>query len=45
MLSPTGNPALDAGVENPIFFNDNTDMLLGDAKETCEKIKSALSEL
>ena len=34
-----------AGVENPIFFNDNTDMLLGDAKDTCEKIKSALSEL
>ena len=34
-----------AGVENPIFFNDHPDMLLGDAKDTCEKIKSALSEL
>lgn len=27
-----------AGVENPVFLKDNTDMLLGDAKDTCEKL-------
>ena len=27
-----------AGVENPVFVKDNTDMLLGDAKDTCEKL-------
>ena len=27
-----------AGVENPVFLKDNTDMLLGDAKDTCKKL-------
>mmetsp|Transcript_41116 Transcript_41116/g.128920 ORF Transcript_41116/g.128920 Transcript_41116/m.128920 type:complete len:113 (+) Transcript_41116:2701-3039(+) len=31
-----------AGIENPVFFKDNTDMLLGDAKDTCSKIAGAL---
>jgi len=28
-----------ADVENPVFFNENTDMLLGNAKKTCEDLK------
>ena len=31
-----------AGVENPVFIKDNTDMLLGDAKATCEKLASGV---
>ncbi len=31
-----------AGVQNPLFFNDNTDMLLGDAKASVDAILSAL---
>ncbi|AGP31093.1 Re/Si-specific NAD(P)(+) transhydrogenase subunit beta [Corynebacterium terpenotabidum] len=31
-----------AGVQNPLFFNENSDMLLGDAKDSVEKITAAL---
>jgi NAD(P) transhydrogenase len=34
-----------AGVENPVFFKDNTDMLLGDAKDNCEKLASGMKGL
>jgi NAD(P) transhydrogenase len=30
------------GMENPILFNDNSDVLLGDAKDSCEAIRTAL---
>ena len=31
-----------AGVQNPLFFNENSDMLLGDAKSSVDAILSAL---
>jgi len=31
-----------AGVENPLFFKENTRMLFGDAKESVDKILGAL---
>lgn len=31
-----------AGVQNPLFFNENSDMLLGDAKASVEAISKAL---
>jgi NAD(P) transhydrogenase len=31
-----------AGVDNPVFFKPNTDMLLGDAKDTCDALKTEL---
>lgn len=31
-----------AGVQNPLFFNENTDMMLGDAKESVDAILASL---
>jgi len=32
-----------AAVDNPLFFKDNADMLLGDAKETCDSLLQAVT--
>lgn len=34
-----------AGVENELFFKDNTYMVLGDAKKVCDEIVKALNQL
>ena len=33
-----------AGAENPVFFKNNTDMLLGDAKKTLDAINAKLQD-
>jgi len=33
-----------AGAENPVFFKENTDMLLGDAKKTLDSINAKIAE-
>ena len=33
-----------AAVDNPIFFKENTNMLLGDAKKTCDALLGKLRE-
>merc|ERR1712130_187540 len=30
-----------AGMQNPILFKDNTDVLLGDAKDSCDALQAA----
>jgi NAD/NADP transhydrogenase beta subunit len=34
-----------AAVENPLFFKENTDMLLGDAKVMCDQIRAKIAQL
>lgn len=34
-----------AAVDNPVFFNENTSMLLGDAKKTCDALLNAVQSL
>ena len=33
-----------AAIDNPIFFKDNTSMLLGDAKKSCDALLSRVKE-
>jgi NAD(P) transhydrogenase len=33
-----------AAVDNPVFFNENTDMLLGDAKDVCIQLRNGVEE-
>jgi NAD(P) transhydrogenase len=34
-----------AGADNPVFYKPNTQMLLGDAKDVCDKLKARVHEV
>ena len=34
-----------ADVDNPVFYKQNTMMLLGDAKKTCDALKTKIEEI
>ena len=33
-----------AGADNPVFYKENTQMLLGDAKKMCDQLKTQVNE-
>ncbi len=34
-----------AGIDNPLFYNENTEMLFGDAKASVQEVLSAVNDL
>jgi NAD(P) transhydrogenase len=34
-----------ANVDNPVFFKENTAMLLGDAKNTCDQLRNKIEDI
>ncbi|MGI9082325.1 MAG: NAD(P)(+) transhydrogenase (Re/Si-specific) subunit beta, partial [Thermoleophilaceae bacterium] len=34
-----------AGIDNPLFYNENTELLFGDAKESVGEVLAAVKEL